>query len=123
MKKIFKDAVTKFNAKPQKFRVAIIVAAFVVIAGLFACGCVLFGNPITKIKIIDAANEYIDNNFGNMERSRSICKYDIKRDIYYIDFTPKGWKRAFRLEFHEDGTLAKDGYTIDYMYQGMYEMR
>lgn len=123
MKNFFKGVIEKFNSKPPKIRAAIIAVAIVVFAGFFAGGCVLFGNPITKIKIIDAANKYIDNNIGSMERSRSICKYDIKRDIYYIDFTPKGWKSSFRLEFNDEGVLTKDGYTIDYVYQGMYELR
>lgn len=123
MKKKLNGIVEKFNAKPQKIRVAIIIAAFVVFVGLFTGGCVLFGNPITRIRVIDAANKYIDTNIGNMERSRSICKYDLKRDIYYIDFTPKGWKSSFRLEFTKDGAIVKDGYTSDYVYRGMYELR
>ncbi len=72
MKKFFKGVIEKFNAKPLKIRVTAIVVALVVFAGLFAGGCVLFGNPITKIKIIDAANDYIDTNMPEMERSRSI---------------------------------------------------
>ncbi len=123
MKVSVKNLYKKFTEKPIKFKVTAVALAVIVFAVLFLGGCKLFGNPITKIRIVDAANNYIDTNIGPMERSRSMCKNDVKRDIYYIDFTPKGWKRAFRLEFREDGTLTKDCYTVDYMYQGMNDLR
>ena len=122
MKAKIKDLIKKFNSKPQKFRVTAIVITAVVLIGLFCGGCVLLGNPIAKIRVINAANDYIDTNMPDMKRSRSICKYDITRDIYYIDFKPEGWKSAFTLEFTADGTLTKDGYTIEYVYSNMDEV-
>ena len=119
MRKKIKGLIKKFNAKPQKFRITAIVLTAVVFIGLFCGGCVLFGNPVAKIRIINAANDYIDANMPDMERSRSICKYDITRDVYYINFRPKGWKESFILEFTEDGTITYDGYTIEYVYRNM----
>ena len=73
MKAKIKDLIKKFNSKPQKFRVTAIVLTAVVLIGLFCGGCVLLGNPIAKIRVINAANDYIDTNMPDMKRSRSIC--------------------------------------------------
>lgn len=120
MKKRIKKLVEKFMKKPLKVKISVILAAVFIFVAVFWGMCELFGSPVAKIRVISAANDYIDENMPGMERSRSLCKYDRERDIYYIDFTPEGRKNSFRLEFREDGRLTKDGFTLDYMYDGLY---
>lgn len=119
IKKI-KKLIKAFNEKPLKVRVISAVSAVLVFAVLFWGGCELFGYPITKIKVISGAKAYISENMPDMEYKRSICKYSFKNDFYYIDFTPDGWSRAFRLTLNEDGKVIRDGYTIEYMYSEIY---
>ena len=113
--------IKKFNKKPLSFRITVITASVLIFAAAFFGACKLFGSPIAKIRAIGAAKDYISENMPGMDADRSLCKYDLKRNIYYIEFTPAGRKTPFVLEFDEDGRLTKDGYTLDYMYSDIYD--
>lgn len=113
--------IKRFNKKPLRFRITVIAASVLIFVAAFFGVCKLFGSPIAKIRVVGAAKDYISESMPGMDADRSLCKYDLKRDIYYIEFTPAGRKTPFVLEFNEEGQLTKDGYTLDYMYSDIYD--
>ncbi len=115
------SAFGKFMKKPQGSGIAVILAAIIVFIALVLGASELFGSPISKIRAVNAAKEYVEMNMPGMDYERSSCKYDRETDMYCIDITPSGRKQSFRLEITAEGRVAQDGYTLEYMLSDIYE--
>lgn len=120
--------------KFEKFLTGLVIA--VVCGGILAFGVYvilsLFGNPLDKIKVRDAAEEYIAENYSEMKPQIVDIDFDWKYIGYQVEVFLEENGKTFWLQYYESGVLEWDTYDFSiyeekygeaYYEEGIYAVR
>ena len=116
----------------------ILTAAVIATVSAFVIGFVIwaalsfFGNPLDRIKVRDAAEEYIAENYSEMKPQIVDIDFDWKYIGYWVEFFLEENGKTFSLQYYESGDLEWDTYDYsiyeekygkEYFEEGLYSIR
>lgn len=120
--------------KFEKFLTGLVIA--VVCGGILAFGVYvmlsLFGNPLDRIKVRAAAEEYIAENYSEMKPQIVDIDFDWKYIGYQVEIFLEENGKTFWLQYYESGELEWDSYDFSiyeekygeaYYEEGIYAVR
>ncbi|MBQ7122026.1 MAG: DUF4375 domain-containing protein [Clostridia bacterium] len=118
----------------KKYKTKIIAAAVIIFLIAVAANITIcfFGNPADRIKVRDAAEEYIALNYGEYSPKIVDIDYDFKYIGYWVEIFLEENGKTFSLQYYESGELEWDTYDFSiyeekygeaYYEEGIYAIR
>lgn len=121
----------------EKLKKALTVAVIVIVCAIvigFITTAVFsfFGNPLDRIKVRDAAEEYIAENYSEMKPQIVDIDFDWKYIGYWVQIFLEENGKTFSLQYYESGELEWDTYDFSiyeekygeaYYEEGIYAIR
>ncbi len=120
--------------KAEKLLTAAVIAVVCggILAFLVYASLSLFGNPLDRIKVRAAAEEYIAENYSEMKPQIVDIDFDWKYIGYWVEIFLEENGKTFSLQYYESGELEWDTYDFSiyekkygetYYEEGIYGIR